>query len=36
MNDNATPSWSALSVQTGSTAAVRHVSIDNPPLGVLN
>lgn len=36
MNDNTTQSWSALSVRAGLTAAVRHVSIDNPPLGVLN
>lgn len=35
MNNTSAP-WSALSVRTGSPSAVRHVAIDNPPLGVLN
>ena len=31
-----TGAWTALSVRHDATSAVRHVAIDNPPLGVLN
>lgn len=36
MSDNTSLPWTAISVRNGSPTAVRHVAIDNPPLGVLN
>lgn len=36
MRETPSAPWNRLSVRTGSPAAVRHVAIDNPPLGVLD